>query len=65
MVGQLLEVNLLLGELLLELNELLLLTLADGVVLLGLLTALESITVQGKVFVSTLISGKWLCNAEP
>jgi hypothetical protein len=45
MVGELLEVQLLLIELLAELQKLLLLALADGVVLLGTLTALESISV--------------------
>jgi hypothetical protein len=44
-VGQLLEVVLLLGELLLELEEPLLLALADGVVLAGTLAALESVSV--------------------
>lgn len=43
------EVLLLLGELLLELQELFLLPLTDGVVLGGLLALLESITVgRGK-----------------
>lgn len=45
MVGQLLEVLLLLPELLTELEQLLLLTLADGVVLVSLLALLEGITV--------------------
>lgn len=45
-VGQLLEVRLLLGELLLELEEPLLLALADGVVLAGALTALEGVAVS-------------------
>lgn len=47
MVGELLQVSLLLGELLLELHELLLLAHADGVVLVGLLALLESVTVVG------------------
>lgn len=45
MVGELLEMHLLLIELLAELQKLLLLALADGVVLLGTLTALESISI--------------------
>lgn len=45
MVRELLEVVLLLPELLSEGDELLLLALADGKVLLGLLAALEGITV--------------------
>lgn len=45
MLGEALEVLLLLLELLLELNELLLLALADGVVLVGLLSSLEGVTV--------------------
>jgi hypothetical protein len=43
-LGQAVEVLLLLVEPLLELQELLLLALADGKVLLGPLTALESVT---------------------
>lgn len=43
-LGQTLEVLLLLLELLLELEKLLLLTLADGVVFAGLLAALEGVT---------------------
>jgi hypothetical protein len=39
-------VLLLLSQLLLELEELLLLTLSDGIILAGLLTLLESITVS-------------------
>lgn len=46
MVRELLEVVLLLPELLSEGDELLLLALADGKVLLGLLAALEGITVS-------------------
>lgn len=46
-VRKALEVVLLLGELLLELEELLLLALTDGVVLAGTLAALESVTVCG------------------
>lgn len=44
MIRKSLEVLLLLGELLLELHELLLLALADSVILVGLLAALESVT---------------------
>lgn len=44
-VRQLLEVNLLLGELLLEFHELLLLALANGVVLAGLFALLEGVAV--------------------
>lgn len=44
MLGETVEVILLLGELLLELEKLLLLTLADSVILIGLLSSLESIT---------------------
>ena len=47
MFGQLLEMPLLLGELLLELEQLLALALADGVVLAGLLAPLESVTGDG------------------
>lgn len=43
-VGEALEVLLLLGNLLLELAELLILTLADGQVLAGALPALEGVT---------------------
>lgn len=43
MVRELLQVRLLLGQLLLELEELFLLALADGVVLVGLLTLLEGV----------------------
>jgi hypothetical protein len=43
-LGETVKVLLLLLELLLELNELLLLTLADSVIFAGLLTSLESIT---------------------
>ena len=45
MVRELLEVGLLLPKLLLESHELLLLALADGVILLGALAALEGVTV--------------------
>lgn len=44
MVGQLFEVILLLAELLAQLEQLLLLTLADSVVLVGLLALLEGVT---------------------
>lgn len=47
-IAECLEVLLLLGKLLLELEELLLLTLADGVVLAGLLALLESVAVISK-----------------
>lgn len=47
MVGELLQVGLLLGELLLELQQLLLLAHPDGVVLVGLLALLEGVTVMG------------------
>lgn len=42
-IRELLQVRLLLGQLLLELQKLLLLTLADGVVLVGLLALLEGV----------------------
>jgi len=48
------KVLLLLLELLLELNELLLLTLADSVVLASLLTSLESITRNAMVRMAQL-----------
>lgn len=48
-LGETVKVLLLLLELLLELNELLLLTLADSVILAGLLTSLESITKETSV----------------
>lgn len=47
MLGQTVEVLLLLGELFLELEELLLLALANSVVLRGLFAALESIAAKG------------------
>ena len=47
MVRELLEVSLLLVELLPQLEELLLLALPDGVVLLRLLTSLEGVSVLG------------------
>jgi hypothetical protein len=46
-VGQLLQVGLLLGQLLLEVAELLLLALADREVLAGALAFLEGVTVGG------------------
>ena len=49
MIGELLEVLLLLVELLPELEELLLLALPDGIVLLRFLAALEGISVLGLV----------------
>lgn len=45
MIRQLLEVGLLLLELLAELQELLLLAHTDGIVLVGLLSALEGVSV--------------------
>lgn len=54
MVLEALEVLLLLGESLLELEELLLLTLTDGVVLAGALAALEGITIRAE---STSVRG--------
>jgi hypothetical protein len=45
-LAQLLQVSLLLGQLLLELQQLLPLAIPDSVVLVGLLTALEGITVS-------------------
>jgi hypothetical protein len=55
-LGEALEVLLLLLELLLELHKLLLLTLADGVVLAGTLSALESVAIG---LVSMLFRGEW------
>lgn len=52
MVRQLLQVGLLLGELLLELLELLLLALADGKVLAGALAPLEGVAVGGATLAS-------------
>lgn len=57
MIGELLEVRLLLVELLPELHELFLLALADGVVLGALLTALEGIAVEDQ-FVSPIHRGQ-------
>ena len=54
MVGQLLEVILLLMNLLAKLEELLLLTLADGVVLVSLLSALEGVSITKDVWISPL-----------
>lgn len=54
MLGETVKVLLLLLELLLELNELLLLTLADSVVLASLLTSLESITGNAMVRMAQL-----------
>ena len=56
MVGQLLQVSLLLGKLLLELQQLLLLTLADGVVLGGTLTSLEGVAGKRALAIASLIS---------
>jgi hypothetical protein len=53
-LGETIKVLLLLLELLLELNELLLLTLADSVVLASLLTSLESITRNAMVRMAQL-----------
>lgn len=57
MLGEAIKVSALLVELLTELEKLLLLALADGVVLAGLLTALESITSDSEG-VSTAYPGK-------
>ena len=54
MLGETVKVLLLLLELLLELNELLLFTLADSVVLASLLTSLESITRNAMVRMAQL-----------
>lgn len=56
MLGETVKVLLLLLELLLELNELLLLTLADSVVLASLLTSLESITRSAMIRMAQLKS---------
>lgn len=48
MVREALEVLLLLSQLLLELQKLLLLALADGPVFVGALTALESVTANNR-----------------
>lgn len=48
MLGKLVQVSLLLGELLLELEKLFLLTLADGVVLLRAFTLLEGVSGRGE-----------------
>lgn len=48
-VGELLQVGLLLGQLLLELHELLLLALADRKVLAGALAFLEGVAASGGV----------------
>ena len=54
-IGQAVEVLLLLIELLLELEELLLLALADGEVLLRLLAALESIAAWQSSLVASFL----------
>ncbi len=54
MVGELLQVGLLLGDLLLHLQELLLLALADGVVLGGLFALAESVAAKGLVSLAIL-----------
>lgn len=56
-LAQSLEVRLLLGELLLELEQLLLLALLDGVVLVGLLAPLEGVATPGK---KAIVSGRAL-----
>lgn len=56
-LGQAVEVLLLLGKLLLELQELLLLTLSDSVVLIGLLASLESISRDGTISNQYLLQG--------
>lgn len=55
-VLELLQVRLLLSQLLLELQELFLLTRADGEILVGLLALLESVTVVPTATVNTLVS---------
>ena len=50
------QVSLLLGKLLLELQQLLLLTLADGVVLGGTLTSLEGVAGKRALAIASLIS---------
>ncbi len=61
MVGQLLEMFLLLANLLAEFCELLLLTLTDGVVLVGLLSALEGVSViRKKIRVSFLLFRRFM-----
>ena len=57
MVRQLLQVGLLLGQLLLELAQLLLLALADRVLLAGALASLEGVAVGGDVSVMRLSIG--------
>lgn len=47
-VGELVEVFALLGDLLLELHELFLLTLADSIILVGLLSLRECIAIEKK-----------------
>lgn len=49
MLGQLLQVGLLLGKLLLQLQELLLLALPDGVVLVRALALLEGVSIGAMV----------------
>ena len=56
-VRQLLQVGLLLGQLLLELLELLLLALADREVLAGALASLEGVAVEGVVVSLFLVCG--------
>lgn len=51
-LGKTVEVLLLLSKLLLKLKKLLLLTLADSVILAGLLATLESISIQLKTLAS-------------
>lgn len=60
-VGQLLEVSLLLVELLLEFEEPLLLALANGVVLVGALAALEGVTLTSGLGRSTRLAGHCSC----
>lgn len=57
MVGEALEVLLLLGNLLLELAELLILTLADGQVLAGALPALEGVTTSLQIHCQQPLTG--------
>jgi hypothetical protein len=56
-VRQLLQVGLLLGQLLLELAQLLLLALADRVLLAGALASLEGVAVEENEQVSIYFSG--------
>lgn len=61
-VRELLQVSLLLGQLLLELLELLLLALADRIVLAGALALLEGVPVQLAASVSFCFFSRSLCS---